>query len=595
MRSFGDRIGQLPELIARVHRDLDPVELGGQGTGGKKSTRRTLDVLWPRGYADDSPYGRFLSGLRAEREIGYASSPQPSWTYDPSSALREARDGGWLDDESTARWTSAAIEMAENGIVLNNAVVYGRSYPEAACDTKWQSTAEAWPRPVRTASDKAGEIFRLARSGANGGRSTKSKIAKCPHPTWREVTSTYGLRGFNAIPVVALGGHGFGLQSLAPVSWDADYIVMLLNMFYLEYNIDTLGGVEGKHIMTDLSRAIDYPDLPYDLRLRRLHITCDMALFDAKRRVESLFEETPTTGVDAWVFRNRDMWRDFKAADSSMWGHYLSYDDGYAGRNDLMISGLTADWTDIGPDLRYSESGNSVLAMTRGSITCSDLLEAYERTVWMLNDHWTSDGDIKPKRYAGCIIATGVGIWAATDHRHDIWRYYALAFDTCGDATQRNLHRVVGLLADCYTESFVPTEPDGLLALPVPRSTLRYDVSVKGRRFNGVVLLHQALIQVVRNERMPMSVIDNLIVLPMLLRQGYITPEAFLDYMDRNYCTNAAAIARALHVNNFDRQVGVALAALVMEQWWSGIFYAIGVGSLIEAQPGRVAHDRSHG
>jgi len=532
--------------------------------------------------------------LRAEREIGHASSLQSSGTYDPSSALREARNGGWLADEPTARWTSAVIEMAENGIMLNNAVVRARSYPEAAYDTDWQSTAEVWPSPVRTASDKAGEIFTLARSGANEGRSTKSKIAECLHPAWREVTRTYRLRGFNAIPVVALGSHGFGLQSLAAVSWEADYIAMLLNMFYLEYNIDTLGGIEGNRVMADLSHALDYPDLPYDLRLRRLHITCDMAFFDAKRRSESLFEKAPTAGVDAWVFRNRDLWRDFKAADSSMWGHYLSYAEGYAGRNDLMISGLTADWTDIGPDLRYSESGNSVLTMTRGSIICSDLLEAYERTVWMLNDHWTSDGDIKSERYTGCVIATGVGIWAATDHRHDIWRYYALAFDACEDASRRDLRRVVGLLADCYTESFAPTEPDDFSTLPVPRSALRFDVSVKGRLYEGEVMLHQALVQFVRNGCMPMSVIDNLIVFPMLLRQGCITPEVFLDCMDRNYCTNAAAIARTLHINNFDRQVGVALAALVMEQWWSGIFYAMGVGSLIEAQPGRVAHDRSH-
>jgi hypothetical protein len=595
MPSFGDRTRQFPELIARVHRSLELVEFDKQGTGGERPIHRTLDILWPRGYADDSPYGRFLSMLRAEREIGHVSNPQSSWAYDPSLALREARHGSWLTDEPTARWTSAVIEMAENGMALNNAVVRARSYPKAAYDTKWQSMAEAWPSPVRTASDKAGEIFTLARSGANEGRSTKSKITACPHPAWRDVTRTYGLRGFNAIPVVALGGHGFGLQSLAAANWEADYITMLLNMFYLEYNIDTLGGVEDNHVMTDLTHALDYPDLPYDLRLRRLHITCNMAFFDAKRKSESLFEKAPTAGVDAWVFRNRDMWRDFKAADSSMWGHYLSYADGYAGRNDLMISGLTADWTDIGPDLRYSECGNSVLTMTRGSITCSDLLHAYERTVWMLNDHWTSDGDIRSERYTGCAIATGVGIWAATDHRHDIWRYYSLAFDTCKDATQRNLHRVVGLLADCYTESFAPAEPDDFSTLSIPRSALRFDVRVEGQRFNGDVILHQALVHVVHNGRMPMSVIDNLIILPMLLRQGRITPEAFLDCMDRNYCTNAAVIANTLHVNNFDRQIGVALAALVMEQWWSGIFYAIGVGSLIEAQPGRVAHDRSHG
>jgi hypothetical protein len=64
--------------------------------------------------------------------------------------------------------------------------------------------------------------------------------------------------------------------------------------------------------------------------------------------------------------------------------------------------------------------------------------------------------------------------------------------------------------------------------------------------------------------------------------------------MDDHYCENATAIAHALHGNKFDRQIGVALAAIAMEQWWSGMFYAIGLGSLVEAQPGQVAHDRVH-
>jgi hypothetical protein len=572
------------ELAARIHKNLPPA--------GGEFGPEIADVLWPRRAAEDSPFGRYLAALRSEREKGERPREERSWTYDPASALREAREGDWLADEKTGPWTAAVVEMSENAIRLNEAVVRARSAPDDARDPDWQATAEAWPVPVRTGEDRAGEFFAWARAGANGGKSTKSNVTRCPHPDWQEVCRVHGLRGFISLPVVTLGSHGFGLQSLPPEGWEPDYITLLLYLFYLDYNADTLGGSAGNSFTEDMARAMNYPDLPYNLRLSRLYIMCDMAFFDAKRKAEALFRQTPTAGAHAWVFRNRDRWRDYKAADSSMFSHYLWHAPGLEGRNDLMMSGVTNDWLDLGPDLRYSESGNSVLTLTRGSIACADLLDAYERTLWMLNDHWTDEGDIKADRYTGCVIAMSVGLWGETGHRHDVWRYYASAFDVCEDATRRNLQGVVGLLADCYTESFELKEPRNIPQLAVPRDALDYDILVGGHRHTGTVHLHRALVKVVDDGRMPKGMVEYMLVLPLLLRQGRVTPEEFLDHMDQHYCTDSAMLTHTLHANNFDREVGVALSALVMEQWWSGFFYAVGIGSLIEAQPGQVANDR---
>ena len=51
---------------------------------------------------------------------------------------------------------------------------------------------------------------------------------------------------------------------------------------------------------------------------------------------------------------------------------------------------------------------------------------------------------------------------------------------------------------------------------------------------------------------------------------------------------------RSGHANDFARPYGKAIAALTMEQWWHGMYFAIGAGSLIEAQPDRIAGDRAH-
>ncbi|MGW1050791.1 hypothetical protein ACWDBD_29100 [Streptomyces sp. NPDC001118] len=64
--------------------------------------------------------------------------------------------------------------------------------------------------------------------------------------------------------------------------------------------------------------------------------------------------------------------------------------------------------------------------------------------------------------------------------------------------------------------------------------------------------------------------------------------------MDRAYCHHFAQIMRSGHASDFKRPFSEPMAALVMEQWWHGMYFAIGAGSLIEAQPDRFAGDRAH-
>ncbi|MDN3357652.1 hypothetical protein [Actinomadura sp. DC4] len=481
-------------------------------------------------------------------------------------------------------------------MALNDAIVDARERSGVSPERAWHASAEVYPQPVKVGRDRAGAVFAAARAGANQGHSTKSHLTECPHSAWQEMARVHGLRGFNALPVVTLGCYAFGLQAVPFAdSWEGDYLVSLYHLFYLEYNMDTIESLGSNRLMADLQRVLDFPGLSDELRLRRLHTLCDMAFFDGKRRSEALFKDEVTDGISAWTFRDRDRWRDFKAADSGSFPYYLSHPAGPMGRNDLMISGLATDWLDIGTDLRNSESGNSVLALTKASIDCRDLLDAYERTVWMLNDYWADDGDIKQERYAACVITLGVMTWAATNHRHDIWRYYALAADTSHDAARRDLGSIHSLLSDCYTDTFTPIKTSGGRKLTVPRSKLSFSVTVNGAEHTGDLMLHEALVQVVVDGKLPMDVINHMIVLAKLLKDGRITAAEFVSWIDGNYCQNAATIAHAFHAANFAREIGVALCALAMEMWWNGFCYAAGVGSLIEAQPGRVGHDREHG
>jgi hypothetical protein len=517
------------------------------------------------------------------------------WAYDPDAARRAVTQEPWVSDSRFSAWSRACSEMAENGIAALADVVRCRRDPGIAAAADWASGVRARPSRVRAGRDRAGEVFALARSGANQGQTTKSLLGPCPHPAWQDVTRTYGLAGVNALPVVTVGTHGTGLLTQAYTGWKQDYVTFLDLMFYLEYNIDTIpvGEAEVNRMMTDLCDALNFPGLPYDLRVRRLHMACGMAFFDAKRKYEALFSDEPTDGRTAWVFRDRDLWRDFKAMDSAVLGQYLSFTQGAAGRDDLMLTGHAHDWVDLGPDLRNSECGQSVLTLTRGSITCPALLRCYERTVWLLNAQWTPEGDIKPNRYAACVYCSAVGTWAAADHRHDIWRYYALAADAAKDAMRRNLYNACQL-AECYAGDMSFRAPRTAGKVAVPRSALQFDVRVAGERHKGEAQLHEAVVHAVRAGIMPLSLVTSMLITPILLRDGRIMPSAFLAHMDTEYCRNAAILTDTLHASQFNRAVGTALCALVMEQWWNGLYYAIGLGSLIEAQPGKVGRDRSY-
>lgn len=52
---------------------------------------------------------------------------------------------------------------------------------------------------------------------------------------------------------------------------------------------------------------------------------------------------------------------------------------------------------------------------------------------------------------------------------------------------------------------------------------------------------------------------------------------------------------RAGHESDFKRPFSEPMSALIMEQWWHGMHFAIGAGSLVEAQPDQIAGDRAHG
>ncbi|WP_020501590.1 hypothetical protein [Sciscionella marina] len=581
-----ERNGSTPELLARIHDDAGVHEWSDSGTAAPGLGG--LGVLQLRKQADGSPLAEHLARLRST-ELPAAPG---FWSYDPEVARRAAREDPRLRGDRFSAWTRACSECTENGIAAVYAVCHARQNPELVADPGWKSSAVARPIRVTVADDRAGEIFRLARSGANNGRTTKSLLAPCTRTEWRETAGKYGLNGVNALPNITLGTHGLGLLTQWYPGWEQDYITLLDVMFYVEYNIDILGGRENR-FLRDLCAALDLPEIPEELRARRLHMSCDMAFFEAKRKTEARFSTTPTDGQTVWVFPNRDVWRDFKAADSGIWGQYLSYTEGVPGLDDMALTGLAHDWMDLGPDLRNSEYGQSVLTMTGGSIAGQDLVRCYERTVWLLNAQWNTEGEVKPERYAAAILCTGVGMWGIANHRHDMWRYFSIAADVCAEATRRDLYRSCQL-ADSYTEDFRPREPENAERLRIPRTNLAFSVRVQGRVHDGSLVLHDSIVNAVRDGVLPMNLVDNALVLPILLREGKIAPAEFLRSMDENYCAAGTTMIRTLHGNEFSRAVGKALAALIMEQWWHGVYYAIGVGSLIEAQPGAVAQDRAH-
>ncbi|MGV4987843.1 hypothetical protein ACVB8X_33240 [Streptomyces sp. NRAIS4] len=447
--------------------------------------------------------------------------------------------------------------------------------------------------PVVVGADPVGALIARARLGENAGRSTKSKLSPCGAAEWTAVMAEFGLRGVAANPNFALGSWWMGLLSDDYGDWRQDYIAILDYSFYVECNVDTAYGDRTGRLKREIPALWGMPDLPAELQARRAHVAVDLAYFDAKRRDEADTRDLPTTGLTAWVYRDRDHWRDLKAVDSGIFGHYLSFVTGPAGRDDMMLTGLTNDWVDIGPDLRHQECGQSVLALTRGSLVMADLLDCYERTVWMLNTQWTDGGSIRKERYAACMETLGTCLWEMGNHRQDLWRYYALAFHLCRAAQERDLY-AAGQLADCYAEDLTPLTPAGALRVHVPRRSLPFTVDAGGIQHIGAINLHTAVCDAVETGVLPMALVEYQFIIPWLLREGRVSPATFLKHMDLTYCHHFAQVMRSGHANDFGRLYGEAIGALVMEQWWHGMYFAIGAGSLVEAQPGRVAGDRAY-
>ena len=541
-----------------------------------------MSVLWVRRAAIGSPVDRHQQNVRAELDTTDGWTSGAGWRYAPETHLSEALADPAALGERFAPWTRACAEMVRTG----------RELLEEIRTTRTDGTpgTRVGRRPVTVGRDRVGEIYAHAQEGANAGRSTKSKLGSCAASPWRAVTDTYGLSGVAAYPNFALGSWWMGLLSDDHRDWRQDYIALLDYAFYFEYNVDT---ASGSRMMRELERLWDMPQLPAELQTRRLHMSCDMAFFDAKRRNEADHRCMPTDGRSAWVYTDRDSWRDFKAVDSGIFGHYLSFIEGPVGRDDMMLTGLVNDWVDLGPDLRHQEAGQSVLALTRGSIVQDDLLDCYERTLRMLNAQLTPAGRVKANRYAACMETLGTCVWQMCNHRQDLWRYFTFAHDLCDAATERDLY-ATGQLADCYTPSLDPTTVPAAERITVPRRPLPYDVYVDGTRYRGEINVHEVLCDAIDEGVLPVMLAEYGLVVPLLLSDGRLTAQAFLRYMDRVYCDHFAKVMQSGHLVGFSRDYGTAIAALVMEQWWHGIWFAIGAGSLIEAQPDLVAADRRH-
>ncbi|TGO15981.1 hypothetical protein BTUL_0033g00190 [Botrytis tulipae] len=406
--------------------------------------------------------------------------------------------------------------------------------------------------------DAVGMMLQRAWIGANSGHSTKSKVVSCPSPLYAEVMDEFGLIGVANYPVfistwwISLLMHDFD-------DWSQDFLAILDYNFFLEYNLDQVTGAQFlSPLGRDMAAIWDMPELSNELQIRRSHMLCSMAFFDLKRQHESDFLNQDTDGRTAWIHKYRDSWRDFKALDSAGYSHYFSYALGAPGRDDMMLAGLASDWIDLGPDLRYQECNQSVSALTRGSLTINDLTQCYERTVWMLNASFDSE-----ERHVGC------------------------------NGIQLDLYKIANLV-DCYASDFTPRTLSDVKVISISRQDYSYHVRVDKIEYKGSIMLHTAVFNAVKSELIPASVIEYQIVLPLLLRTEQIDEATFLSYMDHHYCDHFADVMRSGHAGGFSHAYARAIAALVMEGWWSGIYLAIGIGSLIEAQADRIGNDRPH-
>jgi hypothetical protein len=565
-------------LAARLARPADT----------KPGAPARLDVLWTRKRAAGSALAAHVAAVRRRLAHSPASQRPDGWVYDPEGTLATMRRDPAAWGGQYAPWMMECGEMVEHGRALLAEI---RGIRGTGAGMGASGGVELVP--VRVGADRVGTLIGRARFAENAGRSTKSNLSPCGTAEWAAVMEEFGLQGVAAYPNFAAGIWGGGLMPNIYDDWRQDYVVMLIYGFYLEYNVDTAYEDVKSNLKHEILALWDMPDLPPDLQARRAHVAADLAFFDSKRRDEADSHDLPTSGLGAWVYRDRDLWRDFKAADSGYFTYHLSFMPGSCGRDDMMLTGLVADWADLGPDLRYQECGQSVLALTRGSVAMSDLLDCYERTVWMFNTHWTEAAGIRAERYAACMAVLAVGPWLLGNHRHDVWRYYSLAADLCGAAQERDLY-ASGQLADCYAEDLTPTTPAGRSRVHVPRRDLPFSVDVDGIRHAGSVSLHAVVCDAVTSGVLPMNIVDYEFIVPWLLREGRISPASFLKHMDRTYCHHFAQVMRSGHASDFKRPFSEAIAALIMEQWWHGMYVAVGTGSLIEAQADRIAGDRAH-
>lgn len=550
-----------------------------------------LDVLRPRKAIEESPFAQHLVRLRKalqRSDAGTADAPEHG--YDPHRIRMVMRTDPGAFGRAFEERTRDCSRIIENGCAVQKHIDAVRTRGAAAFA---DPAIGVLVRPVTVSGDDGivREIVDRARAGANAGRSTKSAgLDTCSHPSWQRVSEKYGLHGTARAPTFACGAWLGGLSVGEYGDWREDYLCTLIYGFYLEYNLDTIGG-HHNHFLRDLVSMWEMPGLPPELRTRKAHMLGSMAYFDRKRRSEAALRSRSTTGRTAWVFDNRDLWRDYKACDSALFGHYLSFRPGTVGRDDLMVAGVVNDWIDIGPDLRNGECAQSVLALTRGSIAGSDLLQCYERSVWMLNAHLTMSAEVDTERFPASALTMCTCVWGMTNHRHDVWRYYSLAVEARADTRRLDLYRSCQF-ADCYSEDLRATTPVTAPRIAVPRRALRYDCTIAGTRHSGEIEIHTLVADAVESGVLPEIVLEYQLIIPLLLFQKSITPTEFLSHMDRLYCEHHAVVIDAAHRSRFSKEFVVALILLVMEQWWSGILYAIGVGSLVEAQPGKVGNDR---
>lgn len=64
--------------------------------------------------------------------------------------------------------------------------------------------------------------------------------------------------------------------------------------------------------------------------------------------------------------------------------------------------------------------------------------------------------------------------------------------------------------------------------------------------------------------------------------------------MNHHCCNHFADIMRYGHAYGLSRAYVCAIPALLMEGWWSVIYFAIGTGSLINAQIDHIANDHQY-